>query len=119
MPLENLCYYWFVGANTIVGTHEQRVWVDALDRVMHGYNQRWAMVLVAGEITGMLDPRGRSEEQTDAALQEVIRQIVPGHGDGERASRLARSGRLREIPPDRAQKSGIFAHHDSVSRCLP
>lgn len=77
VTVENVCYYWFVGAHTLVNTHEKRVWADAVDRIFRGYNQRWAMVLVAGEITSTLDPKGRTEAQTDEAIQDVTRQFLP------------------------------------------
>ena len=78
VQIENVCYYWFVGATDMVGTHYKRLAVDAKDRIFHGYNQRWAMILVSGEITDHLDRvAGRTEAQTDASIQEVIKQFVP------------------------------------------
>lgn len=75
--LDDVCYYWFVGATRVTSTHERRVFIDAMDRIIHGYNQRWAMVMVSGEITSNLQRGGRTEEETDQALQDVVKQITP------------------------------------------
>src|SRR4051812_1932852 len=37
-----LNYYWFVGANDITASHMRRTYIDIRDRIMYGYNQRWA-----------------------------------------------------------------------------
>jgi hypothetical protein len=75
--MDDLCYYWFVGATRMVGTHERRVFLDAMDRIVHGYNQRWAIVMVSGEITEKLMRDGRNEADTDQALQRVVKEITP------------------------------------------
>jgi EpsI family protein len=77
VTLDDVCYYWFVGSTRMVSTHERRVFIDAMDRIFHGYNQRWAMVMVSGEITSNLQRGGRTEEQTDEALRDVVKQVTP------------------------------------------
>ena len=47
------------------------------DRLLHGYNQRWAYVTVASTVTKGLQPFGKNEEQTDAMLKDVIAEIYP------------------------------------------
>jgi len=77
VPVNNLCYYWFIGADARAATHEERVWRDMLDRITKGYNQRWAMVMISAEITKDLRRFGRDERETDAMLQDFIKLIAP------------------------------------------
>ncbi|MGH8094361.1 MAG: exosortase C-terminal domain/associated protein EpsI [Chthoniobacterales bacterium] len=85
MPLENgqvvslynLDYYWFVGYHHLTASHLERTMMDIQDRVLKGYNQRWAYITVAADITKGLIPFGHSEAETDAMLQNFIRQIFP------------------------------------------
>jgi EpsI family protein len=77
VPVNNLCYYWFVGYRERAATHEERVWRDMLDRITRGYNQRWAMIMISAEITKDLRKFGRDERQTDAMLQDFIKLIAP------------------------------------------
>jgi EpsI family protein len=65
-------YYWFIGYSDITASHFEREFIDMKDRIMHGYNQRWAFVTVAAGITN-----GRTEEQTDQMVQDLITQIYP------------------------------------------
>jgi EpsI family protein len=77
----NLNYYWFVGYSDITASHIQREFIDMKDRLLHGYNQRWAFVTVASNITkGSAEDEfgdGKDEAQTDAMLQKVIAEIYP------------------------------------------
>jgi EpsI family protein len=73
----NLNYYWFVGYNRLTPSHIQRALLDIHDRVLKGYNQRWAYVTVASTVTGGLVPFGRSESDTDKMLQSFIETLFP------------------------------------------
>ena len=73
----NLSYYWFVGYTDITASHFEREYIDLKDRLLHGYNQRWAFVTVAAEITNNLEPYGKDEAQTDAMLQRIIEKVYP------------------------------------------
>ncbi len=73
----NLNYYWFVGYHHLTASHLQREMFDIQDRVFKGYNQRWAYITVAADITDGLVLFGRTEEKTDAMIQDFIRQIFP------------------------------------------
>lgn len=68
----NLNYYWFIGYSDITASHFEREYIDMKDRLLHGYNQRWAYVTVAATITN-----GRDEEQTDAMIQDLIKRVYP------------------------------------------
>ena len=46
-----LVVYWFVGGDTIVASHWQRLARDAWNRVAHGRADRWAYVLMLTDAT--------------------------------------------------------------------
>ena len=77
VSIYNLNYYWFVGYNHLTASHLERTFLDIQDRVLKGYNQRWAYITVASDITEGFIPFGRSENQADAILQEFIGGLVP------------------------------------------
>lgn len=75
--LKNLDYYWFVGYDGVTASHVNRNLIDITDRLLHGYNQRWAFVTVAATITENFRPDGLDEEQTDAILRDFIAKLAP------------------------------------------
>lgn len=77
VPVYNLNYYWFVGYQHLTASHLERTWIDIQDRVLKGYNQRWAFVTITADVTEGLIPFGRSETEVDALLQDFIRQLYP------------------------------------------
>ena len=77
VPIYNLNYYWFVGYHHVTASHLERTFLDIQDRMLKGYNQRWAYVAITSDITKGLIPFGRSESEVDAMLQEFIRNVVP------------------------------------------
>ena len=77
VPLYNVNYYWFVGYHHLTASHLQRTFLDIKDRILKGYNQRWAYITIASDITEGLIPFGRSEAQTDALLQDFIQRLFP------------------------------------------
>jgi hypothetical protein len=72
-----LDYYWFIGYSDLTASHFRREYIDLTDRLLHGYNQRWAFVTVAAQVTKNLAPFGKDEEQTDAMVQKMIAQVYP------------------------------------------
>lgn len=77
IPVYNLTYYWFVGWNVSTPSHLERTYIDIRDRILHGYNQRWAYITVASTITKDLQKFGKDEKETDAMLQEFIVRLLP------------------------------------------
>lgn len=73
----NLNYYWFVGYTDVTPSHIDRAVMDIRDRVMKGYNQRWAYVTVASNVTEGLVKFGRSEAASDQMLQSFIQELFP------------------------------------------
>jgi hypothetical protein len=84
--LQHVFYYWFVGSHTITADHYDRTLTDMRDRLLGGFDQRWAYVLLGSSYTDYLfSPEAaaalsstqviRSEAQTDALLAEVISAI--------------------------------------------
>ena len=42
VSIYNLNYYWFVGYHHLTASHLERTVLDIQDRILKGYNQRWA-----------------------------------------------------------------------------
>ena len=77
LTISNLSYYWFVGYDNMTASHLMRTGIDVRDRILHGYNQRWAYVTIAANVTqGWAQPE-RTEEQTSALLEAFIGELVP------------------------------------------
>ncbi|MGZ4966569.1 MAG: exosortase C-terminal domain/associated protein EpsI [Chthoniobacterales bacterium] len=77
VSLYNLNYYWFVGYNVTTASHLRRTWLDIRDRVLYGYNQRWAYITIAANVPQAEQPSARTEEETDKMLKEFIQQLLP------------------------------------------
>jgi EpsI family protein len=77
ITFRNLDYYWFVGYDGITESHLSRNLIDIRDRLLHGYNQRWAFMTVASNITENLREDGLNEAETDAMIQGFIQKLVP------------------------------------------
>jgi EpsI family protein len=77
VSIYNLNFYWFVGYHHLTASHLERTMFDIEDRVLKGYNQRWAYITVASDITKGLTPFGHSEAETDQMIRDFIRQIYP------------------------------------------
>jgi EpsI family protein len=77
LTLHNLNYYYFVGHTDMTGSHNLRTLIDIKDRLLSGYNQRWAYVTISADITKNYLRFGRDEHQTDALIQEVMAKLVP------------------------------------------
>jgi hypothetical protein len=77
LKIWNLNYYWFAGLTDTTNSHWIRTWYDVRDRVLHGYNQRWAYITVTATVTDNLSKFGRDTKQTDQLLREFVRQLVP------------------------------------------
>jgi EpsI family protein len=91
VTVSNLNYYWFIGYSDITASHFEREYLDLKDRLLHGYNQRWAYVTVAATVTQGLPgvTGGKDEAQTEEMLEHLITQvyplIVPDTGGGKAA----------------------------------
>jgi EpsI family protein len=77
MQIQNICYYWFAGSKDLTPSHLERVWFDSRDRMMGGYVQRWAMLMISADITADREKFGRDEVATDRLLTEFVRRMVP------------------------------------------
>ena len=73
----NLTYYWFVGNNDVTNSHFERTWFDIRDRLVHGYNQRWAYITVAASLPPGSEKDPRVEQMVDGWIQDFIKQLVP------------------------------------------
>jgi EpsI family protein len=75
--LENLTYYTFIGSDAMTASHLTRTGIDLRDRILHGYNQRWAYVTIAAVVTKGWGPPNRSEAETSAIIEDFVRQLAP------------------------------------------
>jgi EpsI family protein len=75
--LRNVNYYWFVGYSDMTPSHLTRTGLDLRDRLLHGYNQRWAYVTVTANVSERLWRPERTEEETSAILEDFIQKLVP------------------------------------------
>jgi EpsI family protein len=75
--LHNVNYYWFVGYRDMTASHLTRTGFDLRDRLLHGYNQRWAYVTVTANVSEHLWRPERSEDETSAILEDFIQKLVP------------------------------------------
>ncbi len=72
--INHINYYVFIGHECVRSNHLSRTFQDMIDRILKGYVQRWAYVQVGsywGEAIGV------SEEQCEAAIEEVLSQVIP------------------------------------------
>ncbi len=72
LSVTGICYYWFVGYTNIAASHGERVWIDSRDRVLKGYNQRWAMVMINADII-----TGSDQSRVDQVIENFIQQVTP------------------------------------------
>jgi EpsI family protein len=77
VSIENICYYWFAGSRDLTEEHLRRVWIDSRDRLAGGYAQRWAMMMVASNITSSRQKFGRDEKATDELITGFIQRLAP------------------------------------------
>jgi hypothetical protein len=77
--VRNLDYYWFVGYHSITPSHFDRTIIDIRDRLLHGYDQRWAYVSVMAVVTERWAKPNRTEVETakivDTFTRELVRQL--------------------------------------------
>lgn len=81
-----LNYYWFVGHDSFKNTHYGRTLKDMKDRLLQGYDQRWAYITVSlNLVTGQFqDETGRvrvmkapDEAGADRMVTDFIRELAP------------------------------------------
>jgi len=99
ISIYNLNYYWFVGYRHLTASHLERTFLDIQDRILKGYNQRWAYVTVTSTITKDLMPFGLSEEQTDKMIQEFIQGIFPQINSPNEESGFSQKSEMPATPP--------------------
>lgn len=73
----SLNYYWFVGFNDLTASHMTRTLYDIRDRLMKGYNQRWAYITVASHLAPRIDGTMLSDADRDLMLQDFISRLAP------------------------------------------
>ena len=51
--------------------------IDLRDRILRGYNQRWAYVTVAATVTQGIARPERTESETGVIIEKFIQDLVP------------------------------------------
>ncbi len=74
VAVPQLVVYWFIGGDTVVATHWERLAVDAWNRVMHARADRWAYVLM------QTDARD-GEAAALGRMQAVLNQTLPVYAE--------------------------------------
>ncbi len=77
LTLYNLNYYWFVGHTDVTDSHMERTLIDIKDRLLRGYNQRWAYLTISGDITKDYKRFGRDEAEVDELIRGFIAKLAP------------------------------------------
>jgi EpsI family protein len=77
----NLNYYWFIGYSDITASHFEREYIDIRDRLLHGYNQRWAYVTVAANVNPA--DQARTDQIIEGLIARVYPKIVTETGAGD------------------------------------
>lgn len=73
----NYTYYWFIGHTDTTSSHLVRTWLDMRDRLVHGYNQRWAYVTVAAQLPRGAEEDPKTQKVIDDWMKDFIKQLVP------------------------------------------
>jgi EpsI family protein len=76
-PLYDLNYYWFVGSHEMTASHLTRTEIDLRDRILHGYNQRWAYVTVTSLVTEHWKNPQRTEVETSEMIEKFVQELAP------------------------------------------
>ncbi len=70
----SISYYWFVGHDYVTGNHVKRGIKDFLDRIFHGYDQRWAYITVTAQLDG-----GQVSEMVEGSKEPQPMKTESGH----------------------------------------
>ena len=79
--VRSIAYYWFVGHDYVTSNHVRRGMKDFLDRVLNGYDQRWAYITVtayldSGQIYLMKDGQREPQPARDSSNNVLIRRAL-------------------------------------------
>jgi len=75
--LYNVTYYWFVGHTDTTESHIVRTWMDMRDRLIHGYNQRWAYITVSAQLPLGAERDPQTQRLIDDWMKDFIQQLAP------------------------------------------
>lgn len=67
-------YYWFVGHTDITGSHFWRTFIDMKDRLLSGYNQRWAYIALSANVRQEADSAKQAD--VDLTVDEMMREFI-------------------------------------------
>ncbi len=87
--LDSLTYYFFVGHSALSDGHVDRTILDVKDRLLRGYDQRWAFVLMSIPFGEHPYPNMSylTEEEADQILKRMIADLAKESIDWKRIQR--------------------------------
>jgi hypothetical protein len=68
-------YYWFIGHESETSSHYQRTLLDIRDRLLGGYNQKWAYFAISGIVGGDAVDGGRTKEQSAREIERIAAKV--------------------------------------------
>jgi Protein of unknown function (DUF3485) len=74
--VRNLDYYWFIGYRSMTPSHFDRTVIDIRDRLLYGYDQRWAYVSAMAVVTEGWAKPNRTEAETAQIVETFTRELV-------------------------------------------
>ncbi len=75
--VDDVSYYWFIGYHQMTASHIERTLFDIRDRILQGYNQRWAYVTVQSTVTAGFARPEHNEAETAQMLEQFIKDLTP------------------------------------------
>jgi hypothetical protein len=66
-----------VGHTDTTDSHIARTWLDMKDRLLHGYNQRWAYITVAAQLPPGAESDPKTQKVIDGWMKDFIKQLAP------------------------------------------
>lgn len=73
----NTTYYWFVGHTDMTASHIGRTFIDMKDRLLGGYNQRWAYIMITGPLPNETETNPEVAKQCEAWIRDFAQALAP------------------------------------------
>lgn len=83
--IKRVFYYTFFGHKKIVAGHFERVWEDIKDRLIGGYDQRWAYATFSTSLVSLrqtengISERELPQDVSEEALEKTVKFIMNNH----------------------------------------
>lgn len=96
----SIAYYWFVGHDYVTSNHIRRGLRDFVDRILHGYDQRWAYITVTATLdAGVVTEVGKDDKEPHALTDQAGNPKIRRELTGEQADSLVEEF-IADLGPD-------------------